>query len=178
MEEILEKVRAQVKPQYSKVKCWPHGWLHIRKVVESAKKIAEMERVDPVLCQIAAYCHDLGRIEEEKRGLVNPIAGSPSAHATLSARPTKKVLDNIGIVGQDAEDIIEAVRIHNIRKYRGNNKIALILQDADRTSGFGKLGVLRLATFNCELDIPKPKGEKHIDISIKKVKADPLHHAS
>lgn len=169
-EDLLPKVEALVEPTYKQLKAWCHGWSHVLAVVKTAKTIAKMEGVDPVLCQIAAYCHDLGRLEEEQKSLINFKPGSPSAHAVMSAMPTKKVLDEIGIKGQDADDIIEAVKIHNIRKYEGPNKIALILQDADRADGFGKFAVLRFANFNCEIDIPEPRNEKQADELIIKVK--------
>jgi HD superfamily phosphodiesterase len=161
--KLLLQVKDEVRPTYKKIKIWTHGWLHVVGVVKAAKKLAEMEHVDPVLCQIAAYCHDLGRLEEEEKGLANYIPGSPSPHAEMSVAPTKVILKKIGIRGDDADDIIEAVKIHNVRKYRGKNKIALILQDADRCDGYGKLAILRFVAFNCEIDIPEPKNSKEID---------------
>lgn len=158
--DLLEKVEILTKPTYIKLKIWTHGWLHVLGVVRAAKAIAEMEGVDPVLCQIAAYCHDLGRLEEEEKNQVNFKPGSPSSHAAMSYIPTKKILEEIKITGKDAEDILEAVKIHNIRKYEGPNKIALILQDADRADGFGKFAILRFANFNCEIDIPEPTGNE------------------
>lgn len=169
-EELLKKVEKLVKPTYDRLKIWGHGWSHILGVVKAAKALAELEGADPVLCQIAAYCHDLGRLEEEEKALVNFKPGSPSPHAGMSYAPTKKILHQVGISGKDADDILEAVRIHNIRKYEGPNKVALILQDADRTDGFGKMGILRSAVFNCEIKIPEPKGSNHVDELIEQVK--------
>lgn len=168
--ELLEKTKNLVQPIYAKIKKWTHGWLHILVVVKAARDLATMEGADPVMCQVAAYCHDLGRLEEEEKSLVNPVPGSPSQHAIMSVGPTKEVLEKVGISGQDAADIIEAVKIHNIRKYTGENKIALILQDADRTDGFGKFAILRFAVFNCGIDLPEPKGEVDVDNLLLQVK--------
>lgn len=159
-DDLLKEVEDLAKPTYVQVKVWCHGWQHVLAVVKAAKAIAEMENVDPVLCQIAAYCHDLGRLEEEEKNQVNFKPGSPSSHAAMSYIPTKKILDQIRINGKDAEDILEAVKIHNIRKYEGPNKVALILQDADRADGFGKFAILRFANFNCEIDIPEPENNE------------------
>ena len=169
-EELLEETEKLVKPTYIQLKIWGHGWLHVLGVVRAAKALAEMEGVDPVLCQIAAYCHDLGRLEEEEKDLVNFKPGAPSAHAAMGALPTRRILDQIGVVGRDAEDIVEAVKIHNIRKYEGTNKIALILQDADRADGFGKFAILRFAVFNCEIEIPEPRDNDHADELLEKVR--------
>jgi len=169
-EDLLNQVEDLAKPTYAKVSIWCHGWLHVLGVVRAAKALAEMEGVDPTLCQIAAYCHDLGRAEEEKKSLVNFKPGSPSPHAAMAVAPTKLILEKIGITGKDAEDIVEAVKIHNIRKYEGPNKIALILQDADRADGFGKFAILRFANFNCEIDIPEPSDDFQIEQLLEKVK--------
>lgn len=158
-QKTVAEVEKLVRPIYSKLIVWAHGWEHIKKVAQAAKDLAEMENVDPVLCQIAAYCHDLGRLEEEERGIVNPVAGTPSQHAEFSVQPTEEILKSVGIDGRAAEEIIEAVRIHNIKKYEGENNVALILQDADRADGFGKMAILRFASFNCQLPIHEPKSD-------------------
>jgi len=168
--DLLKEVEKLARPTYEKVSKWCHGWPHILGVVRAAKALAEMEGDDPVLCQVAAYCHDLGRAEEEEKNLVDFKPGSPSPHGAMGVAPTKKILEKIGITGKDAQDIIEAVKIHNIRKYDGPNKIALIVQDADRADGFGKFAVLRLANFNCEINIPQPRDQKHEDLLFEEVR--------
>ena len=173
---MLKKVRELVQPTYKKLKCWGHGWQHILNVVEWSKKIAQGESVDSFLCQIAAYCHDLGRLEEEEKNLVNRVAGAPSAHAALSVKPTEKILDKIEIAGGDRTNILEAVKLHNIRKYEGPNQILSVLQDADRADGYGKFGILRLAVFNCRMPIPEPRNEIEIDTLFKKLKSDLKNH--
>jgi len=147
----------------------------VEKVVEGVIILAEMEGVDSYLCQAAAYCHDLGRVIEEEKGLYNPIPGTPG-HAGLGVIPTKEILRKVGIVGQDAKNVIEAVKVHQLKKYEGRNKIVLILQDADRKNGLGKWGVIRAMAFNLEMNIPKPS-EKELDAAIDKnfkvIKKDP-----
>jgi uncharacterized protein len=171
-EEKLEKVRELTELTYKKLKCWGHGWQHILNVVEWSKKIAEREGADPFLCQVAAYCHDLGRLEEEERKIVNYTVGTPSAHGALSVKPTEKILDEIGVSGNEHKDIIEAVKLHNIRKYEGPNLILTILQDADRADGFSKFAILRFAAFNCQMPIPEPQNEEEINSLYEKVKFD------
>ena len=168
----LEKVCELVEPTYRKLRNWGHGWQHIINVVEWAGRIAEGEGADVFLCQVAAYCHDLGRLEEEEREMVNYTAGAPSAHAALSVKPTEKILDEIGIAGENRDKILEAVKLHNIRKYDGPNKILLVLQDADRADGFSKFAVLRFAAFNCQMSISEPRNKKEIDAIFEKVRSD------
>jgi len=168
-QEILEKVKSEVEPIYKKIKLWAHGYRHIENVVKAAKDLARMEKADELLCQIAAYCHDLGRLEEEKRGLVDPIPGAPSQHAFFSVAPTKKILDELPISDQDKKLILEAVGIHAVKKYEGDNKIALILQDADRSDGFNKFAILRFGCFNCQIPMCKPKNDLEIDQQYKRI---------
>lgn len=165
--EDLKNVEKLVKPIYLKIKIWTHGWQHVLNVVEAARKIAEMEGVDPLSCQIAAYCHDLGRLEEEERGLAKYKAGSPSSHAVLSVKPTKEILDTLALDQKTKDQIIEAVQLHNIRKYEGDNKILLILQDADRADGFNKFSILRFAHFNLEMEFEQPKNDFEIEEKYK-----------
>jgi HD superfamily phosphodiesterase len=165
----LEKVRDLVKPIYDRLKVWAHGWVHIQDVVAAAKEIAEGEHADSVACQIAAYCHDLGRLEEEKRGLVKPRVGEPSSHAFLSVKPTRKILEELEITGGEAAEIIEAVQLHNIRKYTGNNEVLRILQDADRSDGFRPLSILRAAAFNLQMGNPEPKNAEEIKEQVDQI---------
>lgn len=90
--KILPEVERFVKPTYKEIKIWSHGWLHILGVVKAAKELAELEGAGPVLCQIAVYCHDMGRLEEERKNLANHDPGTPSAHAVMSVKPTKEIL--------------------------------------------------------------------------------------
>jgi len=152
----LEIVKRLTKPYYDQIECWTHGWPHIVDTVKAARDLAQMEGADPFLCQVAAYCHDLGRLEEERKKMVNPKPHTSLMHARMSVKPTKKILERVGIKGKDRDDIIEAVIIHPSKKYEGENKIALILQDADRSSGFGKQAILRFAAFNCQLEFGSP----------------------
>lgn len=166
-EEKLAKVRFLVEPQYLKLKIWAHGWSHIERVVEYAKKLAEMEGVDSFLCQVAAYCHDLGRLIEEERGEYDPVIGRTN-HAELSVAPTEKILSEVGFDKNEKREIIEAVSAHQLKKYGGGNKIALVLQDADRKDGLGKWGAVRMASFNGQLLIAEPKNEEELELALSR----------
>lgn len=159
MNNKLEELKKLVIPIYNEITCWPHGWLHVRNVAQNAKILAQMEGEDIFLSEVAGYCHDLGRVEEEKRGLVNPEPGF-MGHAGLSVRPTREILQKLDFNQNDIEIAVEAVAVHQQKKYEGNNKIALILQDADRKDGLGPWGIIRLASFNIQIaDIEPPSNE-------------------
>tara|TARA_Y100000310_G_C20544098_1_gene744752 strand:- start:297 stop:713 length:417 start_codon:yes stop_codon:yes gene_type:complete len=130
--ELLTRVERLVKLQYDELECWVHSWPHIQYVVERAKELAELENLNPEPCMIAAYCHDLGRIEEER---MRKNGETALPHALLSIAPTINILNEVGISGIDFSKIVEAVTIHSYRVYEGKNNVARILQDADKMSG-------------------------------------------
>lgn len=136
---ITERVRDLVKPQYDTLECWVHSWSHIERVSANAETIAKMENLNPTYCVISAYCHDLGRVEEEER---KRRGDSPLHHAFLSIEPTVKVLQEVGISGVDFNEVVEAVAVHSYRVYEGKNNAARVLQDADKMNGFGPYGIL------------------------------------
>jgi len=171
--KILSRVKEIVEPKYRKIENWEHGWMHIQHVVEYSKKLAEMEGKNSIICQIAAYCHDLGRIEEEEQ---NKKGIKPISHAELSVEPAKEVLNKVSISGEDFDKIIEAIKVHAGRKYVGENDVALILQDADRKDALGKFGLLRLLSWFLKFPIKEPKeGEDFLEIGnfwLKKVNVE------
>jgi len=152
--EILEKVRELVKPQYDKLGCWIHSWMHIEDVVKFSRELAELEGIDPFPCIVAAYCHDLGRIEEELRELRGDLY---LPHALLSIEPTIDVLKEVGIFGVNFAKIVEAVAVHSYRVYEGNNEVARILQDADKLVGLGPRGFLDLIKHFGKEDLIDPQ---------------------
>jgi HD superfamily phosphodiesterase len=175
--DVIQKVKQATKPTYDKIQVWSHGWKHILNVANAAKSIAEGEGIDPIACQIAAFCHDLGRLTEEEQGQTQYQAGAPSKHAAWSVEPTRQILDNLEIDQSTKKEILEAVELHNIRKYSGDNKILLVLQDADRSDGFNKFSILRMAHFNLGIEMSEPDGEREIEenfnLITEKIKQDP-----
>lgn len=154
MELVLENVRDLVKPQYDTLDCWVHSWPHVRRVTNNVKKVAEMEGINYVPCCIASYCHDLGRIGEEKikqRGDISP------PHALLSIEPTVRVLYLVGVKGVDFGEIVEAVTVHSYRLYEGGNDVAKVLQDGDKMNGFGAYGILGAVKYFGGVDYFDPK---------------------
>jgi len=140
--DIVNNVREIVKPQYNTLECWVHSWPHIERVSANAETLARMENLTPDYCSlsvVSALCHDLGRIEEEKR---KKRGDTPIHHALLSIEPTTQVLQQVGIKGLPFDEIVEAVAVHSYRVYEGKNNVVKILQDADKMNGFGPYGIL------------------------------------
>lgn len=163
----VEKVHRLVVPQYKKLSCWVHGWLHVKEVVKAAGELAKMESEDVGAYKVAAYCHDLGRVVEEGRGPVPKIPGD-KGHAALSVEPTKEVLATVGIDGKLAKEITEAAAVHSVKKYTGPNKIAQILQDADRKNGLGRWGFVRAVKFFTTIELGRVTEKTDLDLLVKK----------
>jgi len=167
--EKIAKLKKLVKPEYEKIKCWTHGWPHAESVAKTAGQLAEMEGEDPFYFEIAGYCHDLGRVEEQELGPVLRTPPGNLGHAEYSVKPAKKFLDRIGITGTVRNQIIGAVGVHSVKKYSGPNKIASVLQDADRKDGLGEWGVIRVAVFNAEVDIKESELKNGFEFVIRKI---------
>ncbi len=146
----MEKVLKIVEPKYKELpdNFWYHGWPHVERVVKNSKKISNLEKVDCFPCEIAAYCHDLGRIIEAQQTKEDVSLEGCRNHARLSIEPTAKILTGIGIKGDYFNCILEAVAIHSYRNYEGSNFIAKILRDADKKDALGPFGLLRTSEFH------------------------------
>lgn len=155
--EILEQVKDIVKPQYDTLDCWVHSWPHVEKVTANTDLVASAEGhtgQDYVNCMVSAYCHDLGRIEEEAR---KQRGDGALPHALFSIEPTVDILREVGISGVDFAKIVEAVAVHSYRVYDGPNEVAKILQDGDKMNGFGPFGIIGAVKYFGGKDYVSPK---------------------
>ena len=150
---ITDEVRGLVKPRYDKIECWVHSWMHIEDVVKFSEELAKSEGFNPVPCMIAAYCHDLGRTEEERR---KKSGESYLPHALLSLEPTARILNAVNIFGVDFDKIVEAVAVHSYKNYEGSNEVARILRDADKLTGLSPRGLLDIIKYFGKKDFVNP----------------------
>lgn len=137
MKNLIEKTVEFVKEKLEGAEAG-HDWFHIERVWKLSKKIAETEKCNQDVVELAALLHDIA---------------DPKFHngdETLALKVSKDFLE-----GQDApENVIEQVLfiIKNISfKNRGeapqNLPVELkIVQDADRIDAIGAIGIAR--TFN------------------------------
>ncbi|MBN1569151.1 MAG: HD domain-containing protein [Acidobacteria bacterium] len=109
-------------------------WEHTMHVASIADRLAQSERVDPVLSVAAALFHDAGKF----------VGGQYHEEGTIeeeeSARIAERLLRQHGMKEADIRKVLSGLRAlynENIRK----NRIAAILHDADFLSKFGAMGV-------------------------------------
>lgn len=143
-ETSLLKVEQLVRPEYDKLRHWAHAWPHVRRVAKNARELARIIDTDPIPCQIAAYCHDLGRVAEEANGYkYDESKPEVTDHSLDSIEMSVDVMRAVGISGNCFNSVLGAVAVHSDKFYHGKNLVAMVLRDSDKKEGLGPWGILR-----------------------------------
>jgi HD superfamily phosphodiesterase len=108
-----------------------HGWLHADRVRHNILILARVEGIDPVLAELAALLHDVGRTEP----------GPEEEHGARSATMAGPILDGLLPSGEEREAVLHAIRWHN--SSRADTRLLCLLRDADMLDGLGAMGILR-----------------------------------
>ncbi|HAJ69922.1 MAG: HD domain-containing protein [Alkalibacterium sp.] len=110
-----------------------HDWYHIERVWKTALNLAEKEKANRFIVELAALLHDLidDKIVSNKNEAVKEVL---------------YWLEGAGVSSSDSEKILEI--IENISFKGGNNKRlhtieAQVVQDADRLDAIGAIGIAR-----------------------------------
>ena len=108
-----------------------HGWLHTDRVRRQAVTLARAEGVDPVLAEMAALLHDVGRTQP----------GPEEEHGARSAAMAAPFLAELALDDTERAAVLYAVRWHNSR--RDDSPLLCVLRDADMLDGLGAMGIIR-----------------------------------
>jgi HD superfamily phosphodiesterase len=108
-----------------------HGWLHTDRVRRNILTLAAEEGVDPVLAELAALLHDVGRTQP----------GPERQHGDRSATLAEPVLAGLSLTAEERQVVLHAVRWHN--SGRDDTLLLCVLRDADMLDGLGALGLMR-----------------------------------
>ncbi len=146
--QILQDIKAQSINRYKTITNWVHDIYHIKTVVKNGQKLAKMESLsskDTFLLEISCWLHDLGRVGEK-----DSLNFNQSSHAEVSYQISKKMLKRYEkkIGRESIFKILIAVREHSlpVLKHK-NNKIAQLLQDADRGAGIDIRGIYTMLNY-------------------------------
>ena len=140
-ENELKEVKAYVKKTVSNLKDPQHGWKHLQRVADYAKKIARTlsadDKIDINLLLAACYLHDINRVYYTP-SLVNYLFETKHSKSILP-----QVLDELGIRLSEREVIENAIYSSSFSfPFRRLNKdkdlYTRILQDADTLDFFSK----------------------------------------
>lgn len=113
-----------------------HDLLHFKRVVASAKKLAELEKAQLEIVVPAAWLHDFVIVPKN-----SPLRSQASK---LSAERAIDFLSSINYPEKYYAEIAHAIHAHS---YSANIEVksieAMIVQDADRLDGLGAIGIAR-----------------------------------
>lgn len=116
-----------------------HDFLHIRRVLSTAIKLAREERADLMIVVPAAYFHDFVSIPKD-----DPRRAQASA---LSAEAAAEYLSRAGYPARYLEAIRHAIAAHSFSAGIPCETIeAKVVQDADRLDSLGAIGIARCFT--------------------------------
>lgn len=113
-----------------------HGFDHVRRVVDTATRIAVAEEADVGVVRAAAWMHDLVTFPKN-----NPLSRSASA---MSAKAAAGILSGLGLSTDFIGRVGHAIEAHSFSA--GIEPVtleALILRDADRIDALGAIGIAR-----------------------------------
>jgi uncharacterized protein len=132
-----------------------HDFQHVRRVVATAKRLAETTEarnrdggvtVDSDVLVAAAWLHDVGRAREDR--------GEIDDHAEWGASESRTVLRDLG---EDDSAFLDAVA-HCVRTHRFSTDVepetleAQLLSDADNLDATGAVGIARVFAYAGEHD--------------------------
>ena len=129
--KAVEQVEAWVCARLEAANQGAHGWLHADRVRRHILILAPAEGVDPILAELAALLHDVGRTEP----------GPENQHGARSAAMTEPILAGLPLTDEEREAVLHAVRWHN--SGRADTALLCILRDADMLDGLGAIGIMR-----------------------------------
>lgn len=108
-----------------------HGWLHTDRVRRSAVILARAEGVDPLLAELAALLHDVGRTQP----------GLEDEHGARSAAMAEPLLAELPLGESERQAVLHAIRWHNSQ--RSDTPLLCVVRDADMLDGLGAIGIMR-----------------------------------
>lgn len=130
--EIAKRMRSECE----KVLDPSHDFLHVLRVVATAKKLAAAEKADLNIVVPAAYLHDVVIISKK-----DPRRAQASK---FSAEEASRFLTSLGYPTEFIPPIAHAIEAHSFSANIPAETIeAKIVQDADRLDGIGAIGVAR-----------------------------------
>ena len=135
---MLDAIEASVRKILTGADRHAHGWMHTERVRGYAVALAHAEGVDPILAELAALLHDVGRTQPgpvHEHGARSAVMGR-----SLVQDATAERVD--AFLGEDdLEAVFHAVRWHN--SSRSDTPLLCLLRDADMLDGLGAIGIMR-----------------------------------
>jgi len=156
-EEIISKTVEYVKGKLSGESSG-HDWWHVYRVWKIGKHIAEIEKADSFVVELAALLHDIADWKFN------------DGDETIGAKVSKEWLESLNLEKEVIDHVCEIIQDSSFKGAGVENKIKTlegkILQDADRLDAIGAIGVARAFAYggskNREMYNPNVKPEFHV----------------
>lgn len=134
-----------------------HDWWHVYRVWKNAKHIAEEEKADSFIVELAALLHDIADWKFN------------DGDENIGAKVSKEWLESLPVDEETINKVCEIVANSSFKGAGVENKIKTlegkILQDADRLDAIGAIGIARAFAYggskNREIYNPDIKPEFH-----------------
>jgi uncharacterized protein len=144
--EIIGYARAKVLSHMGESPVGGHGVDHAIRVATWAVEIAKKEKANIFLCELAGLLHDVGRALED----IDNDGEFKKRHHELSYEICQDWFRNDEVLSSLSNEE-KIILLYSIR-YHWNNTAdkyfeAIILRDADKLDGFGKIGIKRTEEF-------------------------------
>ncbi|WP_226579193.1 HD domain-containing protein [Halobacillus litoralis] len=130
----LKKVKTYVIDQF-KHDSTGHDAEHMKRVAFWSRELALKENVDPFLCEISGWLHDVG----DPKLYQNP---------QTALKERDHLLEDLSLSPSQIKTITNAIETVSFSKgKRPDTKVGEILQDADRLDAIGAIGIARTFAF-------------------------------
>jgi uncharacterized protein len=137
-QKIICGISALLKKQYSG-DFSGHDWLHLQRVLTTARRLSEGEKADMFLVETGSLLHDVDDFKFHKPG-DDPTGKTKEIleKYEIEEKIKKRILDIISHVSYKADD-----RLSVQKTLEGK-----IVQDADRLDAMGAIGISRTFAYN------------------------------
>jgi uncharacterized protein len=136
--EIIEKTAAFTRQTLENAE-GGHDWWHIHRVWTNARKIAESERCNLLVVELAALLHDIADAKFHK------------GDEEIGPKTAGKFLRSIKVDQQIIEHVQQIIRNISFKsgfdKPKFHSKELAIVQDADRLDAMGAIGIARAFSY-------------------------------
>lgn len=132
--QIINEIKKYV---YNKFKSdtTGHDFQHMQRVAKNAVYLASVENVDPFICEVAGWVHDL---------IDDKLTDYPEAEKEKLIA----LLQSLSVKEEKIKHIIESISTVSYRSKKvPTSKIGQIVQDADRLDAIGAIGIARAFSY-------------------------------
>ena len=139
-EEIIRKTEAYVKRELEGEGSG-HDWWHILRVWTMARKIAEAEKADLFVVELAALLHDIADRKLNK------------GNEKMGLQRVKRFLVSIEVEQKTIDHVLQIIETYSYTSHLRTGKRTMdtlegaVVQDADRLDAIGALGIARAFSY-------------------------------